>query len=91
MIIPNILNSMNGTDVIHSWNVASVIITMNVDIIIQGDIPNMNTHNSVVIANNVLFNKIFIILLFSQLIICFIILIYKSFVIIYLIDNILYR
>ena len=71
MIIPNILNSMNGTDVIHSWNVASVIITMNVDIIIQGDIPNMNTHNSIVIANNVLFNKIFIILLFSQLIICF--------------------
>ena len=42
---------------------------MNVDIIIQGDIPNMNIHNSIVIANNVLFNKIFIILLFSQLII----------------------
>ena len=72
MIIPIILNSINGTDIIQSWNVASVIITMNVDIIIQGDIPSINTHSNSVIANNVLFNKNFIILLFSQLIICFV-------------------
>lgn len=63
MIMHIVLNNINGTDIIQSWNVASVIITMNVDIIIQGDIPSMNTHSNNVIANNVLFNKIFIILL----------------------------
>ena len=59
--MPIIPNNINGTVVIQSCNVASVVQEINSEIVITGVIPIINTHINVTNANNDLFNNVFII------------------------------